>query len=96
MDNEYQKGLKQFQEWLKANKGYTNAKLRENAEWTLQVRKNSLHEYKSQYQPCCQAWIDELTNLINNLPDMPEIYGIDEHGDTYDLEPIEIIRPSEY
>jgi hypothetical protein len=67
MKEEYQKGQRQFQEWLRAHKGYSKDLLKENALWTLGVRKESLPGYKPRYQPCTQAWIDELNKLLQEL-----------------------------
>lgn len=67
MDKEYQKGQQQFQEWVRAQRDYPKHLLRENALWTLEVRKRYLPEYKPQYQPCSQAWIDALSKLLQGL-----------------------------
>ncbi len=73
MNSEYQKGRHQFQEWLAAEKRYIKAaglpvsKLREDMLWCLGVRKKNLPTYKPQYQPCSQAWIDELNKALAAL-----------------------------
>jgi hypothetical protein len=73
VNSEYQKGKHAFQEWLAAEKrsieaaGLPTSQLREDMLWCLGVRKKNLPTYKSQYQPCSQAWIDELNMALAAL-----------------------------